>query len=253
MGSDRYLAQLPMVLGYSINGQEYDPVDPFQSLPALPDVTSGNVRLSVIGACPILFPSDWQVERELDGTPLFGLTISYTYPSAFRTRAKATYNLHKLYEYYKKEERRGGFFRSSSKITEWRTETGSPVVEIEVFDESGMSREQVDALREEVALQLMQDVLLAMGVQTPNAGSPNPVPPPPNGAVVFADGLQATCSWSLWCQGGSWALRGLSAVFGGSAAEASFKATYDVSASRIYDLDRALPRAAVLSFQPGDE
>ena len=248
IGSASYLSSLPVVLDYTINGLNYNPLSPVQSLPSFPDSIGANVRLSLIGACPTLFPEEWNLERQ-DGVPLFGLTASYQYDSAFRTKAVATYNLHKIYEYYKKVEEDGGFFSSETKVTEWKNESGEPVVNVEVFDESGLSEAQINEIKEEVALMLLQDVLMAMGVPGPAGDNLDPMPPPAPGAVVIADGLSATCGWSIWCLGGSWLLRGLHAIFGGSTAEASFKSTYDVNASRTYDIDRVQPRPAISSYE----
>ena len=247
IGSSSYLESLPVVLNYSIDGREYDPNSPVQSLPAFPESVAAQARLSLVGMCPIQFPGDWPLERQ-DGMPLFGLTATYSYDSAFKTKAVATYNLYKIYEYYKKVETKGGFFRSSTKVTEWKTESGEPVINVSVEDEGLLSKEEVTALREEISLLLLQDVLLAMGVPAPSGDRLNPLTPPPSGATTLANGLNATCGWSIWCLGGSWVLRGLQSIFGGSSAEASFKSTYNVNASRTYDVSQVAPRPAVVTY-----
>jgi hypothetical protein len=245
--SPNYLESLPIVLNYSVAGRDYNPNNPVQSLASFPESIGSNARLSLVGMCPIQFPEDWPMKRQ-DGVPLFGLTATYSYDSAFKTTAVATYNLHKIYEYYKKVETRGGFFSSSTKVTEWKNESGSPVIEVTVTDESGLSNDEINAIKEEVATLLLQDVLMAMGVPAPGGDGLNPITPPPTGATVLANGLNATCGWSIWCVGGGWILRGLQAIFGGSSAEASYKSTFDVEASRTYSLDRTQPRGAMVTY-----
>jgi hypothetical protein len=238
LGEDGYLDQLPAVLGYSVNGAVFTPSDPQQFLPALPDQVQGNARLSLIGACPAAHPDLFDLPKDAAGVPLFGLSATYTYPTAFRTHVKATYNLWKIYEHMKKVTEDGGLFSSSTKVEENTNTAGDSSMTFEFFDESGMPQWQQDEIKRQITMELMQDVLRLMGV-----------PPPPTGAVVLANGIEDTCGWySFYCGGASWILRGLNAIFGDSTSESTFRTSSDFTATREYNTDAVYQRPGMVSY-----
>lgn len=144
----------------------------------------------------------------------------------------------------------GGFFSSSTSVEETETSDGDSGMTFEFFDESGLSSWEQDAIKAQIKLELMQDVLRLMGVPVPSQGPGlDPMTPPPNGAIVLANGIQSTCGWfSYFCGGASWILRGLSAIFGSSESEASFRTSYNYTATREYNTDATYDRSAMLTF-----
>jgi hypothetical protein len=251
LGGDAFAGSQPSLLGYTVNGREFDPRMPNQTLPAVPNEFQANARLSLIGACPTARPDLFPEVARSNGVPLFGLSATYTYPTAFKTHVKATYNVWKIYERMKKVTKKGGFFSSKTKVSETENTDGDSAFTFDFFDESGLSEWQRNEIKAQVELELMQDVLRLMGVAVPvTGGNVDPMPPPQPGALVLADGLSAgTCGvYTFYCTGASFILRGLSAVFGGSAAEASFRSAYDFTTSREYSTDAVYQRSALITF-----
>jgi hypothetical protein len=251
IGQDSYLSQLPAVFGYTLNGQEFDRNNPQQSLAALPDQMLANTRLSLIGACPLAHPDLFDLPTDSTGLPLFGLSATYSYPTAFRTHVRATYNIWKVYEHMKKITEEGGFFSSETNVEETENTDGDSSMTFDFYDESGIPAWQQEQIKQQIKLELMQDVLRLMGVPVPSqGGGVDPLPPPANGAVVLANGIESTCGWwTLYCGGASWILRGLSAIFGSSSSEASFRSSYDFTASREYSTDAVYQRSGMIGFK----
>jgi hypothetical protein len=227
------VSPLGMVLGYTVAGRNYDPANPEHAMPSFPDSVGANAQLALAGACPLMFPADWPGSN---GVPLFGLSVSYEYPSAFRTTVEATYNLYRVYEYMKQVQSRGGFFRTRTKVSEWETITGDPVMDVKVIDERGtLTTAEIAELEEAAYQRLLDQVLSVMGVPSaPAQPAPNLIPAPEGGAAVIAGGLNTVCGISLWCRGGALVLRGLSAIFGGSTAEQYYKRTYDINVKQTF-------------------
>jgi len=251
LGTDSYLASLPSVLGYTINGLEFDPKNITTSLPAFPDRMSGNVRLSLIGACPYKYPADWDLADGQNGLPLYGLTATYQYPSAFRTHVEAFINLWTVYEHMKKMTTEGGFFNTSTHVDEREDTDGAFGAHFVIRDEGNMNSDEIRALRDQLRWETMADVIRLMAVPASSGsnGDVNPLAPGDSGATVVANGIDQTCGWySPWCTGASWILRGLQAIFGSSEAEAKFKQTHNFTVQRTYDTEQTQKRAGVVTF-----
>jgi len=145
----------------------------------------------------------------------------------------------------------GGFFSSETKVEENESSDGDSAMTFVFYDESGIAAWEQEQIKQQIRLELMQDVLRLMGVPVPSqGGGVDPLPPPPTGAVVLANGFASTCGWwSLWCGGASWILRGLSAIFGSSSSEAVFRSSYDYTATREYSTDAVYSRPGMIAFK----
>lgn len=257
IGSDNYLQSLPQVLGYSIGGKEYDPQDPTLSLSAFPEVVSATLRLSLIGACPQLNPESFNIPKSVQGKPLVGVVATYSYPSAFRVQADATFNIWTFYQHYKKVQKSGGLFRTSTKTYEELYDNGGSGITINIRDESGLSSDELTSIRNELLDQIMADMVRM--VATPSFGGMayssyqvNPLTPPPSAMAVLSKGAADTCGWyNVYCRGVSWLFAGLDAVFGSSTAEANFQKSYDRTVTRHYNTDSVQLRSGITSFAPG--
>jgi hypothetical protein len=115
-----YRESVPAILDYSLAGLPFLPWGEKKAdLSSMPDSLDGNLRLSLIGACPLATEnffddSTGSVLSDEGGKPLFGLSIQYDYPAAYKTHVTASYNLYKVYERVAKSGTRGGFFSSKS-------------------------------------------------------------------------------------------------------------------------------------------
>jgi predicted nucleic acid-binding Zn-ribbon protein len=251
LGTDGYLDSLPAVLNMTINGQPLDPNNPFQTMPSVPETVTASVRLSLIGACAQRAPEAFDIEKDAQGLPVYGLAETYQYPSTFRTKVTAKVNIWNAYTYMKKVTTDGGFFSSSTRTEENESTNGDSFVKIESFDESGLSKEEVQALEDMIKLEVVQDVLRIMGVpQAARGGHLDAVAPPASGIVVLAEGVDRTCGWfSFACTGVSWVLRGLGAIFGSSTVEAEFQKNNNYWARRSYDRDAVSMRPGMVTFK----
>ena len=96
-----YLASIPALLSYSVNGVGYVPWgsgNTTQNMSAMTDTLAATLRLSLAGACPVLHPDKFDVPKSDAGIPLFNISASYNYAAAYRRNITATYNLYKFYE-----------------------------------------------------------------------------------------------------------------------------------------------------------
>jgi hypothetical protein len=251
IGTDDYLAGLPSVMSYTLNGRQISPTDSTQHLASFPDTMVANMRLSLVGACPYKFPAQWDLAEGQNGLPLYGLTSEYAYPSAFRTHVRASYNLWSVYEHMKRVSVDGGFFSTSTSVEETVDTDGDSTWTFHFYDESGMTDAEKTAVERQIKLELMADVLRLMGVpsQATVADNLNPMAPPPSGAAVLGQGIDSVCGWyNPYCSGASWILRGLQAIFGGSETETRFRETHNYTATREYSADFVQPRTGIVTF-----
>jgi|GEM_PF-2115509 len=253
---DSYLASLPSILGYTVNGKSFLPWGNKNSFSAnaLPDQSIMTLNLSLVGACPLVKPELFDLPKSATGVPVLGVAASYDFPSAYRMNVKAFYNLYKFYELIKKSTTKSGFFdsRSSTSITEKPLEKETFYIN---WSEEDPKNKTPASERQKVESQLKAD-LMARALKlmaTPvfdGKAAPEAAPPvPERGAVVMAKGLDETCGWySYYCTGGAWLLRGLDAAFGSSQQESSFKKEHNVTVEEQYSTDSPTLRPGFAVF-----
>lgn len=218
------------ILGYEIGGNKEDGK---LVLPAYPEVLSGNIRLSLIGACPVLHPEYFDINLP-NGTDemAYGLTVSYEYPTSFVAEAKATYNMHKMYQKIMKSGSRGGFFSSKSwSSVEERTFFKDEFKVEWLEQDSGNSIP--DDKKADLEREMRNNIFARMATiglpTTANAGAlVNPPGIPQSGAIVLANSLQKNCPGNYYCVGAAMALNFLDAVFGSKTSTASYTNIQDV-------------------------
>jgi hypothetical protein len=249
-GADGYLAGQSGVMAYTLNGRQISLADTEQHLASFPSTMSSSVRLSLIGACPVMDPDRWRLVPGAGGTPLFGLHAGYSYPVAFRTRVTASFNRWRIYELIKRQTSRNGFFRSKTSISVEENIDEGTVWSFDFFNESEITSEEKKTIEDQLKAELMASVLQEMAVPSVGqaAGSLDPMPAPEYGALVFARGLDACGAWSPYCTVGAWALRGLHAVFGGASAETRFQQSNDRTITREYRSDAVQNTTGTTSF-----
>jgi hypothetical protein len=254
---DSYLASLPSVLDYTIGGVGYSPFgeQKVTMLPSLPEQLTANVRLSLIGTCPVLKPDAFDIPKENTGVPKYGITATYTYPVGIFRRLKMDYNLYRVYERMSKTKTSGGLFTSKSKKevreSSWDDETlkidwmdqGEGAEKLSETDKTALTNTFKDELMAQVLL--LQGVPLVDGKATPSE-APNP---PPRGAMVVAEGLEKSCGWYSWyCTGGAWVLKGLDAIFGSSSSESNFRKEHNIKISREWSDEQSFDRPGTIGY-----
>ena len=258
-GKDSYLSSVPSILDYSVNGVAYAPFGnpPQQTLGALSDRMSATLHLSLVGACPVIHPELYDIPKSATGTPLFGMSAHYEFPSVFKMNVTFRYDLSKFYQLMKSSGSSGGLFSSSS----WSS-TSENNISNDAFSahwhesdpDEKMSESERRGIEREVKQELTNRVLKEMATPvldgTPGLASAPPIPE--HGAIVLANGLSATCGWySYYCTGGSWILRGLDSIFGSSSTEQNFTSRYSGTATEKWSREttRWKPAAVVFAGQ----
>lgn len=213
------------VLSYEISGNSSDGKITY---PSYPSNMSGNLRLSLIGTCPMLHPEMFDVNRE-NGTDKmrYGMVISYEFPSSFSMDVTATYNMYKMYQKVVKSKKRGGFFSSSKK-----TSISEKTFFRDEFKVVWNEQDQANSLSEEQKADYEKELrdnifgrLAAIGLPTvPNPGALVAEATDPNGAAVLASSLASNnaCRVNKWCTAAAIGINVLNAVFGSSSSAASY-------------------------------
>ena len=259
---ESYYQSLPMLLDYTINGVKYVPWGSTDHISAaVPSVIVGNFRLSTLGACPIADPhffdgTGFVADRGALSTPKFAISATYQYPAAYKFKVTASYNLYKFYEQIKRHTVSGGFFSSKSVSETLESATDHDTFKIDWLVEDPNSeydaktRQQVTAdLKKSLMERVLQTMAQPVVPMNGSATFTDPGAPPAAGAIVLANGLSETCGFNIFCQGGSWVLRGLFAIFGSSTTEQKFRSEWDRTATEQWSSEVASYRSGVMAFQ----
>jgi hypothetical protein len=217
------------ILGYQIGGTYSEGK---LILPAYPENMSGNVRLSLLGTCPVLHPEAFDISFPNSSDQMkYGMTVAYEYPTAFLTEASVKYNMHKMYQKIVSSGSKGGFFKSKSwTSTEERTffQDSFSVKWIEQDSGNSLSDEQKDNLEREMRNNVLGR-LAAIGLPAyANAGllvAPPTVPK--TGATVISESLYRTCPGNYYCVGAAITMDVLQSIFGSSTTSASYTNVQD--------------------------
>jgi hypothetical protein len=96
VGTDAYLATNPAVLDFTVNGSSVAATTPIAPLPSYPQSIEATTVLSLVSACVVADPQAYDVEKASAGVPLFGLTVSYEYPTVSQVTVDVRYNTWQL-------------------------------------------------------------------------------------------------------------------------------------------------------------
>ena len=228
------MASLPTggaILGYDIGGNKEQGK---LLMPSYPETFGGNIRLSLLGTCPVLHPDYFDINLP-NGTDemAYGLTVSYEYPSAFVVEAKATYNMYKMYQKIMKSGSSGGlfssrswssveertFFRDSFNVEWLEQDAGNSIPDDKKADLEREMRSNV--------LNRLATIGLPAAVNTGALVTPPGLPP--TGAIVLANSLQKTCPGNYYCVGAAIAFNVLDAIFGNKQSSASYTNIQDAN------------------------
>ncbi len=213
------------IMSYELDGEKQDGKI---TLPAYPESFSGNIILSLAGACPMLHPEYFDINVSTGVNSMkYGMTVSYEFPSSFLVEATATYDMSKMYEKIVKSKSRGGFFssRSWTSVRE-RTEFSDEfkVVWSTQDDALSVSDEQKKILEDE-----WRNLIFARlaAIALPYVANPGQlVTPPlnPTGAVVLSQamGKNPACQGNMYCAGATIAIDVLNSIFMNTSATASY-------------------------------
>jgi hypothetical protein len=242
-----YLSSLPSVLDYTVMGNK--PTQQIE-LYSFPDRLTATLRLSLVGACPMKFPDYFKVKTNPDGKISFGLSVSYSFPSVYRTKVTFKYNLNSIYRKVVESGSSGGFFSSKSwtNISEEKfTKEDFEVNWREEDPQNILPNDEKMKIEKEIKADLIQRALNY--VATPDLSTLSPAASPAHGALVVAEGLNNVCGLSnVYCAIGSWALKGLDSIFGSSGSSASRFILQDVKITETWSRETVRYTPAITSF-----
>lgn len=235
------------ILGYSIGGL-YSEGKFTQT--AYPQDLSANVRLSLLGACPMLHPEYYDIPNSSEMK--YGMSITYEYPSAFTVDVEANYNMYKMYQKIVKSGSKGGFFRSKSwSSVEERTFFRD---EFKVkWNEQDESVALTDVQKADMEREMRNNILgrlAAIGLPAmTNAAALLPTPAiPTTGAVVLSGSLMKTCPTNIYCVGASIGLNVLQAIFGSSSTSSSYTNIQDADLKEIWSKTKVTYKPAISTY-----
>ena len=230
------------ILGYEIPGSRSNGSI---TQPTYPEDLSGNVRLSLIGTCPVLHPELFDINLPNSSDEMkYGMTVSYEFPTSFVTDATATYNMHKMYQKVASSGSRGGFFssRSWTSVEERNFFKDSFVV---TWTEQDSANSLTDEQKADLEKDMRNDIFSRLAViGLPSVASAGALATPPalskTGSVVISDSLMKTCPGNLYCVGAAVTMDILQAIFGSSSSSSTYTNIQDM------DLEERWSRSKVV-------
>lgn len=251
-----YRQTLPMFLDYDVNGVRYNPygISGQQGFPAFPAVMVANTRLSMSGACMVLHPDMFGVPVDQQGSPVFGMSATYAYPSVFRYDINAEYNMHSVYKLIRKHSKKRGFFKTKTFASVVEDQSGWSDFSIKFLnedDERNLTDAEKTQIAAEIKAELVREVLNM--IATPTDKEPEPGAPPESGASEIGDGLYNLCGRvNAKCAVVAFVFKGLDALFGSSSAESYFERNLNFRASKHLSTREARNRQGSVVFVPRD-
>jgi hypothetical protein len=226
-----------------------------------PETISGTVVLSTIGACPIEHPDYFDLNPQSPNTPnemTYGLTVAYEYPTAMNVTAKATYNMHKMYEKIVSSGRSGGFFSSRS----W-TSVSERTAFSDSFKVDWSEQDAKVAIPEAKKLLIEQEMRNGIFARLAKIGLPQVANPgelvinslPKSGALVLAEELKSNtaCQTNYYCTGASILLNVLDSIFGNSQATASYQNIQDADLTDRWSSESVVMKPYITTYLKKDE
>ncbi len=219
------------VMGYEIGGTYTDGKITY---PSYPQSLSGNVRLSLIGTCPVLHPELFNIKLPNGADNMkYGMTVSYEFPSTFAVDLTAEYNMYKMYQKIAKSGKKGGFFSSKkwNSIEEKTFFREEFKVKWNEQDEANTLTEEQKADFEKEMRDNMFGRLAAIGL--PSVTNPGVLVTPdagPTGAAVLASSFakNPACKVNKYCVAASIGVNILDAIFGSSSSSSSYTNIQDI-------------------------
>lgn len=213
------------IMGYEIAGNNEEGRMTFPSYPAN---ISGNVRLSLVGACPVLFPELFDVKLASGTDKMkYGLMVSYEYPSAFLLSLDVKLNYYRMYKKVVKSKSSGNFFSPSSKtsVKEYNMERDGFEVKWRQQDiGNSLTQDRKFEIETEIRNSMYAKLAAMLVPNLPNAAEMLAANPGPSGAKVLSEelGKNATCQANAYCAGASIGFNVLNAAFSSSSSESSY-------------------------------
>jgi hypothetical protein len=184
---------------------------------------SGQVVLSLVGACPLYDKVTRSISSGASAKSLssyLNASLSFTYGLQVNRKYSVHYNLALLVKRIHEKSSSGGFFSTKTHIKDINNSDATDWFELK--NESNDSRYShellVSELKADVMNRAIRDIAMMSGFKPEDA--PQVAARSQNGAQAGADALQKCLH--VYCQAGSLALNVLDSIFGSSAAVSTY-------------------------------
>ena len=217
---------------------------------AYPESLSSNVVLSLLGACPMEHPEYFDLKENDVKQMKYGVVITYEYDSVYTMKAKAVYNMYKMYQKIVRSGSKGGLFRSKSWSTVEEKNFFRDSFTVHWSDkENTLTNEQKDEREAEMRQNVMQRLAtLALPAVANRAEVLAAAQPPTRGAIVASDELVKNSGGNPYVLAGAAVLRVLDAVFGSSTSEASYTQITDTEITDNYERDGKITKSWITTY-----
>ncbi len=254
-------ASMRPVLGPMIRLVRSSPTPPINNNVGQLNSLSGQVALSITGACNY-FPKGADTTKTSMDFKAFAALLDANMKLTFEVGARrgyfAKYNMSNFFSRVEKNVKKGGFFSSTNIHSVVEDTKSNDWFEI-TFDQPGSSEfqyspsEQAEITRE-VKGQLVDRALRNIGIAS---GGPSVMPgmpsQPVSGASQLASSMRKGCGFNLYCQAGGFILGTLDNIFGQTTAVSDFKRQNNAWVEERVKGAIVLDRFVTLTFVPPTE
>lgn len=253
MSLGAYADKTPEIIGSVISFQVggYSSADNV-SMSSFPEAFSGNAVLSLLGACPLVYPELFGLTATQALENLnFGLILNYEYPSVMKFEVTAKYNMYRAYELIKSQGKSGGFFSSHSWSNQSEEEffRDSFSVDWKIQDEKyPLSAEDKLAINSDLRRQMLTRLAGYLVMNDPKAKTNLSLPDSTTGALVLSDSLTRVCP-HFYCKGAAIVLNIMQSIFGSAAADLKIKQMTDVDMIERYGDSSVVMQPMLTSFR----
>lgn len=253
------LGTVPAVIGYDIPGIEaansaigdskIDATSDRSSL-LVGDSYSGQVMLSLIGACPFYDGNNNIVDGK-DGNSISALlnaNLNFSFGLQVRRKYTVEYNLGMLVKRIRESQSSGGFFSTSTSVSEINSTSTTDWFALRADSEDARFNYELDipTLKADLMNRVIRDIALASGY------SPTDLPlvqaRTQNGAQAASEALQK-CP-HVYCQAGALGLQVLDSIFGSSSATSTYINDRNYKAEDRIDENKVIRFYGSSSFVP---
>ncbi len=213
------LASQPALLDSVVNGVAN--TNSTIKVASYPEQFTANVRLSLTGACPIVYPNQFPSSPGIvNGKVQLGVSVNYQYDAAFETKIDCVYDEKEMYSKVLNSGNSGFLFwkRSWQSINiddikkttfscNWDGQTNLDFYKRRKFE--------IDSLNYAISRMLMK-------YGQPQDISVTQPAIPTSGLSEIGQGLEDLCgASSIYCKAGSWVMKSFDAIFGSGSSTGS--------------------------------
>jgi hypothetical protein len=228
LDKNSYLKSAPAILSYTIGGQSGDGEI---KLASFPDRISADLRLSLVGACPLAFPEMFPAQVYDHGKVAFGMSADYQYYSSFHSNAHFFVDESEFYKKVMNAGNSGFLWWKKSWETVDITQIDSNAYQFK-WDLSDPTNQISSIERRKMEAQAVNFIIARLVAKYSKVANPETSLPkiPTSGLGDVGQGLWDLCGTSNeYCAAASWLMKGLDEIIGGGDSTSSGTRKFDSS------------------------